>query len=475
MRTTLQESAPLFLEEWVTDLNDKTPSQISRSSAYKAWWECITCQYQWQASVNARATGRGCPRCAGNQVIVGVNDISTTNPEYLDWLVDVDQATKISRGSRAKIEWQCPNGHIFTRKVSLFKMVCPLCIQKPLSEIKPLLTQEWSENNTKTTSEVSYNSAQVFEWICKKCKHQWVTPVYQRANGSGCPLCAFNNNSSQAEHQLNDHFKSLGLTPQRHARSVIDGELDFYFPEQQIAVEYNGLYWHSEAQGKTKQYHYNKWKACQDAGIQLITVWEDDYKRNPELVKSMLTYKLKMGQNKGIYARKTQVKRLNYAEASAFLVQYHIQGKVQGSYYLGLEDVTGELKAVSVWTKRDRTLHLERYSSSGVTGGLGKLLQAVLRLVEGQIDKVLTFASHDVSDGNLYDLLGFKIDGYIPPDYSYLVKGKREHKFNYRLKKFKSDPSLEWVVGFSETQLAKLNNLHRIWDTGKTRYVLDIK
>ena len=53
----------------------------------------------------------------------------------------------------------------------------------------------------------------------------------------------------------------------------------------------------------------------------------------------------------------------------------------------------------------------------------------------------------------------------------YVVKGERKHKFGYRLKRFRNDPTLQYVEGLTEKELAELNNLPRIWDAGKTKWV----
>ena len=73
---------------------------------------------------------------------------------------------------------------------------------------------------------------------------------------------------------------------------------------------------------------------------------------------------------------------------------------------------------------------------------------------------------------DVYELAdnGFSADKILPPDYMYVVEGERKHKFGYRLKRFESEPELEWEAGLTERELAKLNGLERIWDSGKTRY-----
>jgi len=84
-------------------------------------------------------------------------------------------------------------------------------------------------------------------------------------------------------------------------------------PELNIGIEYNGLYWHSE-QNKEKEYHYNKWKLCNDKGIQLITIWEDDWNYKKDIVKSIIKNKLKLNNIK-IYARKCKIKEVNFNDS----------------------------------------------------------------------------------------------------------------------------------------------------------------
>jgi hypothetical protein len=65
-------------------------------------------------------------------------------------------------------------------------------------------------------------------------------------------------------------------------------ELDIYLPELKLAIEYCGLYWHSEKQGKGKYYHLNKLIKCQEQGIDLITIFSDEWIINQEEYKDKL-------------------------------------------------------------------------------------------------------------------------------------------------------------------------------------------
>ena len=106
---------------------------------------------------------------------------------------------------------------------------------------------------------------------------------------------------------------------------------------------------------------------------------------------------------------------------------------------------------------------------------MGKLLKAGEKLAHDLgCSEIVTFADHQVSDGSVYEKLGFMLDKELAPDYRYLVNEERKHKFGYRISKFKNDPGLKYEDGLTESQLAKINGLGRIWDCGKSRYVIDL-
>jgi hypothetical protein len=69
-------------------------------------------------------------------------------------------------------------------------------------------------------------------------------------------------NNSVPEQAVEALLKSLSVEYDRNSRSIISPkELDFYIPSKQIAIEVNGLYWHSEINGsKPSSYHLGKLK-----------------------------------------------------------------------------------------------------------------------------------------------------------------------------------------------------------------------
>lgn len=271
------------------------------------------------------------------------------------------------------------------------------------------------------------------------------------------------------ESELADFVEQTGLEIIRNDRSLIGPmELDVYVSSKQIALEFNGIYWHSE-KFKDKNYHYDKWKACNDQGIQLIQVWEDQWLNRRPQVESMIKAKLGFSDRPRVYARKTAVQEVTTSEARTFLDDFHIQGFASGTCYVALfsED---EIVAVCVFkSKGGSKYELTRYATScSVIGGFTKCLSYFEKLFSPS--EIATFADLCLSDGSLYSSNGWTADKLLKPDYMYLYNNERQHKFGFRLKRFDKDPSLFYSEGLTERQLAELNGILRVYDAGKIRY-----
>lgn len=310
--------------------------------------------HEWEETPRHRIqNATNCPYCSNHRILEGYNDLATTTPELLkewDSVKNVIQPTEVGSGSAQKVWWKCDKGH---------------------------------------------------EWEARV-----VDRTYYKTD---CPYCVRARDSSKPEKELLQYLKKTQLNIIPNDRSVLNGRgLDLYVPEKHIAIEYNGLYWHSEATGKEKEYHYQKWVECRNKGIQLITVWEDDWLRNPELVKTMLAYKLGLQQGNRVYGRNTRIVPITAPEALLFLNQHHIQGSIAGSIRVGLEEkTTGTLVVVMVFKhETPTTLNLLRYATSAsVIGGFSKLLQYVAR--EYTPASIVTFSDHMVSNSGLYEKNGF--------------------------------------------------------------------
>lgn len=93
-------------------------------------------------------------------------------------------------------------------------------------------------------------------------------------------------------------------------------ELDIVVPEKKLAIEFNGLYWHNDSKIDNK-YHLRKTKLCEEKGIQLIHIFEDEWNYKQDIVKSRLKNLLGI-YDKTVYARKCEVREVDSKTSRAF-------------------------------------------------------------------------------------------------------------------------------------------------------------
>jgi hypothetical protein len=104
------------------------PAEFTLGSNKRQLWRCSECLGIWNASPNTRSKGVGCPYCANKKVLVGHNDLATTNPELIGHIVDGDSKA-VTRRSGARFRWRCDAGHEWTATVDKVQSGrwCPEC------------------------------------------------------------------------------------------------------------------------------------------------------------------------------------------------------------------------------------------------------------------------------------------------------------------------------------------------------------
>lgn len=486
----LATTHPQLAAEWHPTKNDLSLDVVHKNSEKKAWW-LGKCGHEWQSSIRNRgASNANCPYCAGQKILVGFNDLPTTHPELVKLIHPLKNINlnplSLHAGSKKKLHWICEKSHEWSSPVSWQTikegLYCSLCAGRNLEvgvndfeTMNPELAKEWHHtlNGELLPSHMRTASHKKVWWL-GTCGHEWQAAIKNRAGKAktGCPECDMKRYISKGEQAIADYLRSLGLNVEQTNRKLLNGtELDIIIPEKKFAIEYNGLYYHTEEMGKGRNYHYDKWRKAKDAGYQLIQIWEDEWLSNPERIKNILRHKLGLSDNaKRVFARKTSIVIMSTADAKAFFEAHHIQGFSSGSYYFGLTDTSGDILSAMILKKEPKdVLNIVRYATSAtVVGGFTKILKYAEKNVP--VSSFITFSDNCISDGGLYENNGFIADKEIRPDYRYVVGLTRAHKFGYRLKRFRNDPDLLWEDGLTERELAKLNNLPRIWDAGKTRW-----
>jgi hypothetical protein len=253
-------------------------------------------------------------------------------------------------------------------------------------------------------------------------------------------------------------------------------EIDIFLPDFNIGIEVNGVYWHNELY-KSKNYHLLKTIDCNDNDISLIHIFEDEWLYRKEIVKSIIRGKLGLTLNK-IHARKCEIKEIISKNSKKFLDDNHIQGNVNSKIKLGLF-YNDNLVSVMTFSRgriimggKKNEWELNRFCNllnHNVVGGASKLLKYFIRTYCPRI--IVSYSDIRIFDGGMYGKLGFDKKSQSKPNYWYVIKDIREHRFKYRksiLVKEGFDKNL------TEQEIMFNRKIYRIYDCGNIRWELFI-
>ena len=206
-------------------------------------------------------------------------------------------------------------------------------------------------------------------------------------------------------------------------------ELDIYIPDKKLAIEVNGIFYHSTLNGNiSKNYHFNKSKMCEEKGIRLIHIYEPEWYNSEDKIKSLLRIALGKVKTK-IYARNCEIRQITNKEAKPFNEKGHLQGHKQADVTYGLF-YKNELVQLMSFSKNkynrnlksDTEWSIERGcpgSNNIVIGGVEKLFKHFIK--DYNPSKIFSYCDFNKFDGNSYLAIGMKFDGYTGPD-KYWVK-----------------------------------------------------
>ena len=207
----LATTNPELISEWDFEKNEKLGYEMnkySKGNATKVWWKCSK-GHSYLASINSKTCKKnGCPYCSGQKILVGFNDIKTTNPELLkewDFHKNEKDPTSFSKGSRDKVWWICKEGHSYLANVPsrLRGTGCPYCSGNKvlvgfndLATTHPEVLSQWDyEKNTEigiTPNNISKSYSKKVWWKCDN-GHSYQREVYNQRNGKAkCPICKSN-------------------------------------------------------------------------------------------------------------------------------------------------------------------------------------------------------------------------------------------------------------------------------------------
>ena len=282
-----------------------------------------------------------------------------------------------------------------------------------------------------------------------------------------------NSNYSLGQREIFEYVKTLGFQPIENYSPFSDSkkELDIFIPEKNIAIEYNGLYWHSSdfVDENIRRKHIQKTEMCDDLGIHLMQFFSDEWETKQNIVKSVIASKLEVYERR-FYARKCKIQSVNPKEAKKFLEDNHLQGYFACDYK-GLYENNELLAIMGIGKSRFKTDENEliRYASkihTQVIGGFSKLLKSY------NISKVVSYADRRYSKGDVYGNFT-SIKTKTNPSFFYTDGNVRYSRFKFQ--KYKLEKILNvYDPNKSATENVLSNGYRIIFDCGCLRYEIRI-
>ncbi len=322
---------------------------------------------------------------------------------------------------------------------------------------------------------------QHYEFKCKVCSNRFIDYL----GGGHIPICRVcnpierNTFKSKYEDEINSWLLSLGFSQDkilRNHRSLITPlEVDFYIPSKKLAIEFDGLWSHSESGGdKNEKYHIEKTEACKKLGVQLIHIFEDEWLFSKEIIKSIIS--IKVGKAKiVIRARDCEVKPVSSVmELKHYYTNTHMQGYIDTAKSYGLYYNSALVSCISLSRPRyDKNYEYELVRASNnlftiVSGGFDRLIKYAIE--DLKIKSLLSYVDLRYFSGSSYkswsSLRQTQPNYFYTKDYS-----SRETRYKYRKSSLKklfpdiySDDLTEW-------QIMQLAGYDRIYDCGNYVFV----
>ena len=247
-------------------------------------------------------------------------------------------------------------------------------------------------------------------------------------------------------------------------------ELDIFIPDRSIAIEFNGVFWHSINSGIERNYHKYKTKACEDVGVRLIHIFEDQWVNSNDICRSIISSALGVWKER-IYARNCEVRDVEKETEMRFLLENHMQGYIKSSKCIGLF-YRGELVQLASFGKsrfNQGATELYRLCTKKfvkVIGGFSKLLSH--SDIEGTL---ITYVDRSLFDGSGYKKVGFKLVSEGIPSYFYVdCRNYKRYNRMYFQKKYLKDRLDVFDENKSEIENMMDNNYMVIFDSGNDKY-----
>lgn len=440
---------------------------------------------------NNHLRGKGCPVCAGKNKTSDIfrSEAALKHNNKYDYS-HVEYAN-----DKSKVEIICREhgGFLMTPGNHLQGQGCPACSDLSRKESQRFSNEQFVARAISVHGDrYDYSSCDYFNYLtdvkisCLLHGSFMQKPAYHLA-GNGCPRCGMQ--MSRGEDEIFAMVSGVcNDARQSDRKTIAPYELDIFVPSKNIAIEFNGIYWHSDDK-KEKNYHRKKFLACAEKGIRLISINDAEWRDKKEQLIRIIMSSLGARNDIAVNARDCVVCEVPASESRDFLNQWHVQGDTSArKISTGLRTRNGELVAVMTFShganyrgnarSGELPWSLSRYATScTVRGGAGKLFKHAVR--EYGMSIVESFSMNNFFGGAMYSALGFEKVHEVAIDYQvYHPKCGLRPKSHWQRRlipkrlaecgmqslEFNPDKSID---SRTEFEIEDLCGAKRIWDTGK--------
>jgi hypothetical protein len=253
---------------------------------------------------------------------------------------------------------------------------------------------------------------------------------------------------SAKQDELYDWLTSLEEMVITNSRKIIHPlELDIYLPNRHLAIEFNGIFHHTEKSGKKiPSYHRIKYEKTLEKGIKLIQVCSTDYRHNKPIVENIILKNLgKLVElDFNIIVQKIDIKTANF-----FLSETHLTPSLLTDEHICFGFIhENKLIQLMVFNETYPTEYAITHFATklGISYSLGKEMLLNTFKEEFSPTKITHHSNLSYFTGKSFTNLGFTKIFETAPNFQYT---------NYK-KKFDQLPD-----GSDETKYDK------IWDCGQ--------
>jgi len=315
----------------------------------------------------------------------------------------------------------------------------------------------------------------IYMWKCNKCNSKFEDHL-KNGHIPRCPKCYPRNiKIDRKVNNLHEWLKTLNIGEiQLNNKELIKPfNISIYLPNHNLAIELVSLYWHSEIQGRSKDYHLIKSLRCSAQNIQMIYIFEDEWVYKQEAVKSIIKRKLNLITN-NINAKECKVGIISNKQAKAFYVINNIKSFIYNKINIALfynNEIVSCLSISKPRFNKNYNWEITRFSNKTdlyIINGFNKMLQYFKKEHNGSI---IAYGDCRYYDSNIYENNNFEHINQSEPNYHYTNYVERFARFKFNKKKLKKIIT-NYNPNLTEWQNMQLEGWDRVWDVGNDVYVL---